>query len=64
MAQKWDYEVVNWTSSSEWAGEAGEPGMKAMLLTKGTEGWELIAVTQAETGYTFFLKKPGVMWAH
>jgi hypothetical protein len=38
--------------------------IKAMLLTKGAEGWDLVAVTQAESGYTFFFKRPGVTWTH
>ena len=35
-----------------------------MLLTKGAEGWDLVAVTQAELGYTFFFKRPAATWTH
>ena len=64
MAQKWDYDLIIWDSGSFWIGESGEAGLKAMLITKGAEGWELVAVTDRESGYSFFFKRPAVVWSH
>jgi len=64
VAQKWEYDVVTWTASSDWDGESGEDGMKAMLATKGGEGWELVALTESGSSYTFFFKHPALVWVH
>ncbi|HUI04164.1 MAG TPA: hypothetical protein VLZ77_11525 [Acidimicrobiales bacterium] len=60
MGEHWEYQVYWWDHQREsWHGLRGSPGIKAMLAAMGTERWELVSVTEtAQTGYTFFFKRP------
>lgn len=43
----WEYQVVGWAAQNSHGGRSGPAGAASMLNEKGSEGWELVAVTPA-----------------
>ena len=59
VVERWEHRVYWWDRWESWQGKRGAAGIRAMLAATGAAGWELVSVTEtAETGYTFFFKRP------
>ena len=58
----WEYQVVGWAAQNSHGGRSGPAGAASMLNEKGTEGWELVAVTPAAAnspaGHWWVFKRP------
>lgn len=48
--QKWEYELGFAKFEDEW-------NIVNILNEKGRDGWELVAVTETEGGFNFYLKR-------
>ncbi len=56
--QRWEHDVIFWGDSESWDGARAGAGIRAMLASKGNEGWKLIAVTEGRPRtYTFFFRR-------
>lgn len=57
--ERWEHDVFFWNDPISRSGEPVDLGMRAMLTVKGSDGWELVSVTEGRPRiYTLLFNRP------